>query len=377
MAEVAAQGSPAGAVPTFDQLTGSLSALGLRHEVMALEGELRLVIVERGGRLMGPFLPDGRSVSWVNPLFGDATSLGRFLESGDWNMGGDRIWIAPEVQYLATDRARFNETCSIPAQMDPGSWRLAAGSTSGPGARPDQWVLAHRATIEAYSLARGTKTIDMRRVIERVANPLRCLRAVDSLMAGVTFAGWRQTISISETVADDIVSETWDVLQLPPGGAMLAPCSPRVEVSEIGGYRDPVPERARTVRGGHVRVDITGDRQFKVGLRAAHVWGRLGYWAPLGEGRGCLLVRSFGNDPSGHYSEESFDQPGNHGNSVHLYHDDGELGGFGELECNAPAIGGPTGRSSSVDVFTSWLYLGPAGSLREIAAHLLGIELQV
>jgi hypothetical protein len=368
--EVLAQG-----VPTFDQVTGSLAARALRHEVVMLEGEMRLVVVERGGRLMGPFLPDGRSISWINPLLADAESTGRFLQSGDWNMGGDRIWIAPEVQYLATDRARFNDTVFIPERMDPGSWRLGAGS--GAAGSAGEWVLEQRATLEAYSLARGTKTLDVRRVVAKVPNPLRHLRAVGSLMPGVAFAGWRQTVSLSETAADDIVSETWNVLQVPPGGAMLAPCSPRVEVSEIGGYRDAVPQAAKTVRGGHLRVDVTGDRQFKVGLRSAHLTGRLGYWAPLGAGTGCLLVRSFGNDPSGHYSEESFDQPGNHGNSVHLYHDDGELGGFGELECNAPAIGGPTGRSSSTDVFTSWLYVGPTASLREIAAHLLAIDLEI
>jgi hypothetical protein len=356
--------------PTFDQLTRSLEARGLPYGVLALGNEIRLVLTERGGRLMGPFLPDGTSVGWINPMLADAGSLGRFLESGDWNMGGDRVWIAPEVQYLATDRDRFNETCVIPEQMDPGSWALARLD-----AVAHRWSLRHRATLEAYSLARGRKTVDVERQVGPALNPLRSLREAGSLMAGVRYAGWEHVVTLTEKVADDIVSETWNVLQVRPGSSMLIPCSPRIEISEIGGYRDPVPEAARTVRGNHLRIDVTGDRQWKIGLRAAHVAGRLGCLFPLGRGDLCLLVRHFDSNPSALYSEESFDQPGNNGNSVHVYHDDGELGGFGELECNGQAIGRPTGRSASTDAFTTWLYVGGATVIAEIAVHLLGINI--
>jgi hypothetical protein len=357
------------APPTFDQLTHSLEACGLPYGVLALENEVRLVLTERGGRLMGPFLPDGTSVAWINPMLADAGSFGRFLESSDWNMGGDRIWIAPEVQYLATDRDRFNETCVIPEQMDPGSWTLARAD---PGA--DRWVLRQRATLEAYSLARGRKTLDVVRQVSPAPNPLRNLRGAGSLLAGVRYAGWEQTVTLAETVSDDIVSETWNVLQVRPGSTILIPCSPRIEISEIGGYRHPVPEAARAVRGNHLQIEVTGDRQWKIGLRSAHVTGRLGCLVRPGSGEPCLLVRNFGNNPSALYAEESFDQPGNNGNSVHVYHDDGELGSFGELECNGQAIGGPTGRSASTDTFTTWVYLGPTAAIGEIAAHLLGIE---
>ena len=360
--------------PTFDQLTRSLDMRGLAYGVLTLDNSVRLVLTERGGRLMGPVLPDGTSVGWINPMFADAGSLDRFLESGDWNMGGDRIWIAPEVQYLATDRDRFNETCVIPEQMDPGSWTLTGG-----GAGASAWFLRQRATLEARSLARGRKTVDVARQVIPALNPLRSLREAGSLMAGVRYAGWEQTVALTETVADDIVSETWNVLQVRPGSSMLIPCSPRIEISEIGGYRDPVPEAAKAVRGNHLRIDVTGDRQWKIGLRSAHVTGRLGCLVRLsspGPAEPCLMVRSFANNPSALYSEESFDQPGNNGNSVHVYHDDGELGSFGELECNGRAIGGPTGRSTSTDTFTTWLFAGPAEALREIGAHLLGIDIQ-
>jgi hypothetical protein len=355
-------------VPTFDELTRALDAHQLSYAVMRLDGDLRLVVTERGGRLMGPFLPDGMSMTWINPLFRDAPALGEFLRSGDWNMGGDRIWIAPEVQYLATDRTNFNETCVIPPAMDPGAWELS-GPTSDDG-----WELRQRAVLEAYSLARGTKTLDVERVVARAANPLRALRTFSALMERVDFAGWRQSVAMAEAETDDIVSETWIVLQVRPGGRILVPCTPRAEVTEIGGYRNPVPMAGRTVRDGALRIAVTGDRQWKIGVRAAHVLGRMGYLRDLEGGRTLLLVRSFGVDPSGLYSEESFDQPGNNGNAVHIYHDDGELGGFGEMECSAPAIGGPTGRSRCLDSFVTWLFLGPPAAVREIGLHLIGVD---
>jgi hypothetical protein len=86
-------------------------------------------------------------------------------------------------------------------------------------------------------------------------------------------------------------------------------------------------------------------------------------------------VRSFFNNPSAPYAEEPSHSPGRRGHSIHIYNDDGNLGGFGELECNAQTIGGATGRSSSTDQVVLWLYVGSSNKVKEIALHLLGIEI--
>ena len=49
--------------------------------------------------------------------------------------------------------------------------------------------------------------------------------------------------------------------------------------------------------------------------------------------------------------------------------------GFGELECQAQAIGGEMGRSASTDQLILWLYVGSIGKVKTIARHLLGIRL--
>ena len=59
----------------------------------------------------------------------------------------------------------------------------------------------------------------------------------------------------------------------------------------------------------------------------------------------------------------------------HVYNDDGGLGRFGELECNGQTIGGSTGRSSSTDQMLLWIYVGDMTAIKEIALHLLGVEI--
>ena len=127
-------------------------------------------------------------------------------------------------------------------------------------------------------------------------------------------------------------------------------------------------------RHDHVRVHITGDRRFKVGIKAAHLFGRLAYLSHLDDGRACLIVRSFFNNLSTRYIEEPTLSPGRWGDSVHVYNDGGALGGFGELECFGQTIGGDTDRTTSSDPMILWLYVGPEEQIEDISLHLLGVK---
>ena len=168
------------------------------------------------------------------------------------------------------------------------------------------------------------------------------------------------------------MSEAWSLIQLNPGGVMVIPASPRVEYTD---YYEPVDDSLQTIFPDHVRLRITGDRQYKVGYKAAQVFGRLAYHNHLDDGQAYLIVRNFFNNPSAPYAEEPDHTPGCRGSSIHVYNDDGNAGGFGELECNAQTIGGETGRSSSTDQLVLWLYVGAPDKVKEIGLHLLGIEL--
>lgn len=354
----------------YQQVIDRLEENGLVYGVLALQNGVSAIVSQHGGRVFGPFLTeDSESVFWTNDAFASPEAFGEFLRSGNWNIGGDRMWIAPEIQYHVPDRDDFWGSVFWPEQVDPGTYTLQQPA-------PGQWLLSQDMTLQAYNLASGQKELHLERLIRPVEDPLRNVRAYAELLDGVQYSGYEQVVTLSEGKRDDIVSEAWSLTQLNPGGVLVIPASPRVEYTD---YYEPVDDRLQTFHPGHVRLQITGDRQYKVGYKAAHVLGRLAYFNHIDDGpddrHAYLIVRNFFNNPSAAYAEEPDQKIGCRGHSIHVYNDDGNAGGFGELECNAQTIGGETGRSSSTDQLVLWLYVGAPDKVKEIGLHLLGIEL--
>lgn len=77
------------------------------------------------------------------------------------------------------------------------------------------------------------------------------------------------------------------------------------------------------------------------------------------------------------YSEEPPLREGDNGYSVHIYNDDGNSGGFAEMECNMQTIGRPTGLNHSIECVTKWIYTGETKKLKAIAGVLLGYDFEV
>ena len=96
------------------------------------------------------------------------------------------------------------------------------------------------------------------------------------------------------------------------------------------------------------------------------------YVNTLEDGRAYLVVRCFHNNPSAPYLEEPPDVPGRSGHAMHVYNDNGRLGGFGEMECGGQAIGGAAGRSSGTDQYLLWFYVGAPEKIDAIFAALIG-----
>jgi hypothetical protein len=351
---------------TFNQLIESLEKNNQAYGTLTLQNDVSVIVSERGGRIFGPYLaPDSESIFWTNPALATPNSFKEFLESGDWNLGGERTWIAPETQYLVKDRADFWGSIHVPAAMDPGSFSLAQ-------AKPGQWKISMDTTLQAYNLATGQKELQVEKVINPVEDPLRGLSNYEVLTDGVIFAGYEQVVTLSEATPDDIMSETWNLIQLNAGGQLIIPASPHIEYID---YFEPIDETHQTIHPNHVSLKITGKRRYKVGYKAAHVFGRLGYLNQLNDGQAYLLIRNFFNNPAAPYAEEPSHSPGQWGQSIHVYNDGGMFGGFGELEVNGQTIGGETGKSSITDQFVLWLYVGDVDKLKMLATHLLGVAL--
>ncbi|NOZ73147.1 MAG: hypothetical protein GXP38_14785 [Chloroflexi bacterium] len=335
----------------------------LRYAVMPLQDDTFIIISERGGRVFGPFLsPDTESMFWVNEAFADAERFRDFLASGDWNMGGERVWIAPETQYLVRDRADFWGTIHIPEQMDPGVQFLSKVGE-------DCWKISQNMLLEAYNFAAGQKQLRLDKWFRMVEDPLRNLAVYPELSQDVRFAGYQQTVHLSETRHDEIVSESWNLIQVRPGGQILIPTTSQPEYSN---YFAPVDSHHLTFEPWGMRLQISGRKQYKVGVQAAQTFGRLAYFHQWRKEEAYLIVRNFFNNPSALYAEEPAAHPHNRGRSIHVYNDDGALGGFGEFEVNGQTIGGKSGRSETSDQFILWFYLGTPRQIKKIASFLLG-----
>jgi len=351
---------------TRQQLIERLEENRINYHILPLQDGISVIVTEYGGRIFGPYFGDNSpSIYWTNKAFKDRTMFKEFLKSGDWNLGGERIWIAPEIQYYVPDPGDFFGSYSLSRQVDPGNYTLNASK--------EKCVLGMEMELNTYNIASGCKALRIDRTIQIAENPLRFSNSYIELMKDVKYCGYEQIIFLSEPVHDDIVSESWDIVQLNPGGQLYIPMSPLAEVTE---YYEPTDSNVRKRDDHFLRLQITGNRRYKIGVKAAGVYERMGYVNQLDEGNYYLLVRNFFNNPSSVYAEEPHEQPGVKGHSVHVFNDKGNLGGFGEMECNGQTIGGETGREKSLDQNLLWLFTGPYSQVKKIALMLLGIRIE-
>jgi len=347
----------------LDHVRHVLDQCGLRHAQLALADGYRLVIVERGGHALGPFDADGRSVLWLNPAaWESAEAMTRFVAAGQWNIGGERFWLAPEIRFTIRDRADYWGSYALPPEMAPGSYRLQDA--------PASVTLAAEAALRYYNPPGDHVGVRIERRYRSLPNPLRHLGGFAELGDGVAYAGFSHAVALTllPGSSDGAMLEAWTLAQLVPNGTIVVPATEGLEYEDY--YEKVDAGHLRLVPGGAL-LAVTGRRRYKVGLRAPHLGGRAGFLKPLPGGQAELIVRNFFNDPSAEYVEEPADRPGCRGLSVHVYNDGGAFGGFGELECNGRTIGGGAGTAGHDD-FGFWFFAGAIGCVRRIADILLG-----
>ena len=346
----------------LDQLVARLGEHKIAHAVLPLDNRMTLVATTLGGRLFA-FLPDrGGSLLWVNPAFGDPEAFAAFVRAKSSNIGGDRVWVGPEIQFLVQERSpRVGQSkVVVPVDMDPGMFTLASGA--GTGCRLEQTM-----TLEAFCLARGSVMLQQRRTIRPLADPL----AGTGISDGVTFAGYEQEISLRRMGGDEIHASWWSVTNLHPGGDVLFATLPAARYDD---FSDTVPHELHEVGPNYVRARLTGNRRYKTGYDARHVLGRYAYLNQWSDDEGYLLVRAFYSQPGGRYLEEPAHKPGRNGHSAFVYNDGGSFGGFGEFECMGAAIGGPEGPTECLDRLPMWIYIGELAKLRVVMHALLGVD---
>jgi hypothetical protein len=176
---------------------------------------------------------------------------------------------------------------------------------------------------------------------------------------------------LRDLTPDEAMTEVWNLIQLNPGGTILVPTAGYPEYQD---YYEPIGRSHYSITDRHICFKITGDRKYKVGLKGASVFGRIGYVQNRRDGKTQLIIRNFFCNPSFPYIDEPIKYPGCHGDSVQVYNDDGCLGGFGEIEVHGCAVGGENGVTSTEDILDFWLYTGDEDSIDGVSYRLLGMS---
>lgn len=347
----------------LQSVLAQLQQQNLPYSVLSNEQSGRLLLLEKGARALFLCAAEGdESAFWLNP---NALS-----SQENWNSGGDRTWISPELDYFIDGSGGYY----IPAQLDPGNWKLAPLSSS-------QASMSMTCEL-AHASSATTMRLHLEKKYSLLPNPL--LRNTSSqLMMNETiqYAGYEVHTAIqikptSERAATNSNSSLdagrinlWSILQVPPGGEIWTPTFGSVQPLTMFSQTDQIPIKLQN-NGFQVRCE--GDSSFKLSVDAISSTGRFGYVRRIDDSTSSLIVRQFTVHPSGSYPDYPPHQRQYEGSCMQFYFDGGQLGHFAELEYHSPAlsIDAPGGMTDASELH---YFTGATESIRAIAQLMLGM----
>jgi len=353
------------AAKMIQDLSEILSAVGKSPEAVESEDGSRILVLPYGGRVIGLFPPNsGRNFLWTHPALESPESARVFYDAPSWhNSGGDRTWIAPEIDFFFPQYPDLNAYWQ-PRQIDPGRYAVRRDGESVSLANQLHLVIAR---------SKRSVVLQITKSVSAALNPLRyepCMKLIE----GVKYAGYTLNSSL-EYITGETESFSrvglWNLLQMPLGGEMLVTTHFAVQPTAYMGA--PSPDRL-TVGEHLTRYKMSAPGVEKVGFRAATATGRVGYLYPTGDDC-ALVVRNFSVNPSGEYIDTPKLDPTRTGDAFQACSVDNAVGSFSELEHHVPAIGDGTGRTRCNDASQVWAYRGAHAEIKIIARNLLSPEI--
>ena len=340
------------------QLTQTFRAIGKPLEPWESPDGTRVLVLPYGGRILGLFAPgQSENFLWTHAALTDVESAHRFYRGEQWhNSGGDRTWLAPEVDFFFPDYPNLDRYLQ-PRELDPGRYQIVSNDGT--------LTLKNRATL---TLSRQKRAIHVTitKSLAAAANPLRH----DTGNAGVVqYAGYtlRCTLRLDPPNDDVAVVGLWNLLQMPHGGDMLVPTFTRAEPKM---YMGTVASEDLIISDHLVRYKMRAPGEHKLAIRAIATTGRVGYLYNAGNQR-ALVVRNFRIDLSGDYVDVPWQEPNNFGFAFQACSVNSSLGAFSELEYHVPAIGREPGNSLCEDESQVWAFRGSEQEMRSVARRLL------
>ena len=348
---------------TLDEVKQKLRDADLVFSELPISKESTILIMEWGGRILGPFIGDeGRSILWMPPWWDSRESFEEARSKGLWNLGGERLWIAPEIQFCIENRFDLTAGYSLPQEMDPGNYRID---------NTDRASVSLETEMELNALHHTptTQRLSVNRTIKPIKNPLRNINNRNSLMSGILFSGYNHSIRLHSLSSEACLAEAWSVMQVRQGGESIVPT---YGVPQIGWYHRPQSSDLVKIEDSPILVHHKENNLFKIGIHSTSLTGRVGYLHNAEKNVSpYLIIRNYWVSPSFEYCEEPFASPGENGYAFHLYNSADLNERFGEIECHGNAMGGSSGVHTSTLVMDTWFFEGNFHQLEMIAHQLL------
>lgn len=275
---------------------------------------------------------------------------------------GDRLWIAPEINYIFKDLSKVMThpaECSLtPPAMEPGHYRLIHHTAR-------HLALAADMRLEDRLSPRTHVSVSISRAFELIDAPV-------GLDSGLTHFGFAVTNTLAVTAFDrpGMHVGVWDLLQIPPAGWLVCP-TVGLATKPRSYYDKLSDDRVRQV-GGAVHFKIDGQGRYKIGLSPTQTCGRMGYYRKLGR-VSTLLVRHFPVQPGLGYCDQPVSELGGpiHGDVLQSYNGSG----FGEMEYHDPALKTGDQPTSRTATSVTHALVGPDDLIHTAAECLLGVDL--
>lgn len=341
------------------KLAETLNAVGKATEAFESPDGTVVLMLPYGGRVLGLFSPGSdQNFYWTNPALDGAGAARTFFASDEWqNTGGDRTWLAPEVDIFFPNYPSLDKYVQ-PRQFDPGKYEVvkAGGVTK----------LVNKFSV-TLTRSKATLQLEVTKCVGPAPNPLRYERGPS--LGEVEYAGYTQYTTI-ETTSERGRVGLWNLVQMPHGGDLLVPTY--VKTEPIVYFGDIPPEDLK-VSDHLVRYRMRQTGEHKLGIRAVATAGRVGYLYEKA-GKWQLIVRNFAVNPSGEYIDCPWKEADYLGFSTQACNVNSGLGQFSELEYHIPAIGEGTGRKRCDDAAQVWAFRGSGQAVRSVARSLLTAE---
>ena len=320
-----------------------------------------LLVTRRGARVLGIFLggvPQNgapQNLLWANPkTVGTKAAAADTVARGEWNTGGDRVWVAPEIELHFTNPNKPSHAeYAVPPDLDPGKYVIEresprAISFGASGAAPNL-VSMRQFKFTAH------------REIRLCAPPLE--------LGGLNYVGYELSSDLHVVAPDrpDACYGLWQLMMVPAGGTIFIPT--RGTAEQVDYFQTNVAAHCRTA-ADHVAFPVTGTTQQKLGLRPDQVRGVMGYYRVIGE-VATLIVRQVAVFAGAAYADYPAHARQRRDVALQFYND--TSAGFGEMEYHSTAAIAEN-LFSVRDVSRTWCFAGQPARVRGVAATLLGIN---